>query len=127
MVINKTIIKELEDAYRISFNSSLKKYLLVKYGEEPFPHEFSEQDLYTQIEHDIRAYEAGELDVKVKSQSDRWKEEREYLRSLYIDKCYEIRELSDYVTDLEHILWKNGLESNKMAKWRIELEKNDVF
>jgi|LSQX01.3.fsa_nt_gb hypothetical protein len=32
-----------------------------KYGEEPFSYEFSEQDLYENIRHDIRDYENGTI------------------------------------------------------------------
>ena len=78
MTINKTIIKELEQTQR-SFSSDLKQYLLEKYAEEPFPYELTEQDLYANIRQDIRDYEAGELDVTVKSPSERWQEAREYL------------------------------------------------
>jgi len=45
MTINKTIIRELETIYKKSIPDDLKKYLLVKYEQEPFPYEFSEQDL----------------------------------------------------------------------------------
>jgi hypothetical protein len=72
MTINKIIIKELECTYRRSFPSELKQYLLEKYAEEPFPYEFSEQDLYTNIQQDIRDYDAGKLGVTVKSLSERW-------------------------------------------------------
>jgi len=93
MIINKTIIRELEHTYRRSFPDDLKRYLLVKYAKEPFPYEFSEQDLYANIRHDIRDYEAGKLDVTVKRPSERWQEEREYLQSLYIEKLCEARDL----------------------------------
>lgn len=42
MTISKTIIKELENTYKKSIPDDLKKYLLVKYAQEPFPYEFSE-------------------------------------------------------------------------------------
>jgi len=127
MTINETIIKELENTYRKLLPKDLKRYLLVKYAEEPFPYEFSEQDLYTNICHDIAAYEAGELDVTVKSPSERWQEEREYLQSLYIEKAYEVRELSEYAAQLERILSEHGLETPKMAERRVELSKNTFF
>ena len=76
MTINKTIIRELENIYKKSIPDDLKKYLLAKYEQEPFPYEFNEQDLYANIERDIRDYEADELDVIVKSSSERWLEER---------------------------------------------------
>lgn len=119
MTINKTIIRELEHTYRKSLTEDLKRYLLVKYAQEPFPYEFSEQDLYTNIEHDIRDYEAGELDVTVKSPSERWLEECEYLQNLYIEKSREARDLEDYVAELEQILSEHGLESSRMAERRI--------
>lgn len=75
MTINETIIKEFEDTYRKQLPDDLKRYLFVKYAEEPFPYEFSEQDLYTNIQHDIAAYEAGDLNVTVKSPFECWQEE----------------------------------------------------
>ncbi len=120
MTINETIVKELEHTRRKPFADELKKYLLVQYGQEPFPYEFSEQDLYANIERDIRAYEAGELNITLQSPSELWQKEREYLQNLYIEKCHEARELADYVAELEWMLAQNGLESPKMAKRRLE-------
>ena len=119
MIINKRIITEFEHTYRRFFPDDLKKYLLTKYSQEPFPYEFSEQDLYTNIEKDIRAYEAGELDVNVKSPSQRWKEERETLVDLYMGKCYEIDHLEEYIAKLEHSLSDNGIEFPKIAERQI--------
>ena len=119
MTINETIVKELENTWRKPLPDELKQYLLAQYAQEPFPYEFSEQDLYMNMERDIRAYEAGELDVTLKSPSERWQEEREYLQHLYREKCCELRDLSAYVAELEFILSENGLDSPKKKK-RIE-------
>lgn len=73
MVITPKIIKELEETYRKYFTEEFKRYLLMKYAEEPFPNEFSEQDLYANIQNDIRDYEAGKLDITVKGRSERCK------------------------------------------------------
>ncbi len=127
MTINETIIKELEHKCRKLLPYELKKYLLVQYAEEPFPEEYTEQDLYANIERDIRAYEAGKLDITLKSPSERWQEEREFLQSLYLEMCYEARELEDYVAELEQMLAQNGLESPKMAKRRLELSDSTAF
>ena len=116
--INITMIRKLETIYKKSIPDDLKKYLLVKYEQEPFPYEFSEQDLYTNIERDIRDYETGELDVTVKSPSERWSEEREYLQNLYVEKSREARDLEDYVAELEHILSEQSLESSGMSERR---------
>lgn len=71
MTINTRIIRELENMYRKVIPADLRKYLLAEYAEEPFPYEYSEQDLYTNIRKDIKRYEAGELDVIVKDPSIR--------------------------------------------------------
>ena len=120
MTINKTIIKELKHTYRRSFTDGLKRYLLAKYSDEPFPYEYSEQDLYTNIYNDISDYEAGKLDIALKSPPERWQEECDYLRSLYIEKFREARDFEEYVAELEHILLEHGLESSRMAERWIE-------
>jgi hypothetical protein len=102
MILNEKILKGLERSYRKAFPGDLKKYLLVKYGEEPFPYEFTEQDLYENIRHDICNYEAGELDVTVKTRS-------EYLRE-----------------ELEHKLSEHGLESPRMADERLKTRSSEI-
>jgi hypothetical protein len=67
MTINNAIIKELENTYRKIIPADLRSYLLLEYAEEPFPYEYSEQDLYTNILKDIKRYENGKLDVTVKA------------------------------------------------------------
>jgi len=124
MILNKRMLKELEATYKKHFSEDFRQYLLVKYGQEPFPYEFSEQDLYTNIDHDIRVYDAGELDVTVKSPSERWLEEREYLQNLYIAKAGEAQEFADYVAELERILSAHGLESAQMVDRLVALAED---
>lgn len=62
MVISKKMIRKLETAYRKPFPADLRNYLLAQYEEEPFPHEYSEQDLYENIRRDIQRYETGGLE-----------------------------------------------------------------
>jgi intein/homing endonuclease len=121
MIISKRIITELEYQYRKTFSDELKKYLLLKYSEEPFPYVFSEQDLYTNIRIDIRSYEAGKLDVTIKSPSERWKEEREYYQALYIDKCHEVSKLEEYIEELERMLLTLNIKPFRL------LGQEDIF
>lgn len=122
MTINKRAIQELEHNYRMVFPGELKKYLLVTYGEEPWPNEYSEQDLYTNIRNDIDAFQSGRLDTTIKSQSEAWQEERDYLRKLYIEKCCESREQQEYINELEGLLSKYGIESDQMMARRLEIK-----
>ena len=121
MIIDETIIKNLGNNFRKFMPDELKQYLLVEYADEPFPYEYSEQDLYANIQRDIYAYETGSLDVTIKSPSERWQEERECLQKLYFDKSYEVRELMDYVAELECILSEKNLESSKMIEKKVNL------
>jgi hypothetical protein len=121
MTIDNTIIRNLENKLRASIPEELKQYLLVKYAQEPFPYEYSEQDLYANIERDINAFESNTLDVTIKTPSERWQEEREYLQELYFEKSCETRELLEYVTELERLLSEHGLESARMLEKRIAL------
>jgi len=109
------MIKKLEAIYRKHLSGEIREHLLVKYRQEPFPYEFSEQDLYGNIDHDIHAYEARELDVTAKSPSERWQKEREYLQNLYIAKAREVQDLATYVADLERRLAEHGLKPAQMA------------
>jgi len=111
-------MKELEKTYARPFPAELRCYLLREYAEEPFPYEYSELDLYTRIDKDIRAYEAGKLDVTTKSPAVRWQEERRYLQNLFLEKAREAGHLADYVEQLERILSENGLGSPVMAQRR---------
>lgn len=121
MVIDKTIIRNLEKRYKSPIPEECKQYLLVNYAQEPFPNEYSEQDLYANIERDMDAFVSGCLDVTMKTPSERWQEECENLKEMYFEKSCETHELLEYVAELEHILLEHGLESSKMAKKRIAL------
>ena len=63
----------------------------------------------------------------MKSLSERWQEEREYLQNLYIEKFRETRDLEEYIAELEHILSDRGLESSRMATRRIEYTSRSLF
>lgn len=120
MIADKTLINAIRDNQRVCIPEKLESFLLQQYGQEPFPYEFSEQDLLTNIDRDIRAYEAGELDLTIKSSSEHWQEEREYLQSLYIEKCREVSNLEEYIAKLEHMLSGHGLKRSRIANQPIE-------
>ena len=121
MTISKEVIQNIEKGGRIIISDDLKQYLIATYSDDPFPHEYSEQDLYTNIYRDIHAYETGKLDVTTKSPSERRQQECENLKALYIEKCQEVQNLRLYVDELERILLENNIESDKMKEDRISL------
>jgi len=120
MVINRSSLKDFEDARWKPIPNELKQYLLITYSQEPFPYVYSVQDLYENIRKDIAEYHSGKLDIAVKSPADRWREEREHLKTLYIEKAYEARELADYVEELERILMEHNIESSRIVEKKNE-------
>lgn len=114
MIADKMFINNIRENQRVCIPEELEAFLLEKYGHEPFPYEFSEQDLFANIERDICAYRAGELDLTIKSSSETWWEEREYLQNLYIEKCHEVHNLEEYIAKLEHMISEHGLECSRV-------------
>lgn len=109
MIINEQIIKNVEEYLRISIDENLKRYLLIKYAEEPFPYVYNEQDLHINIRKAAESYESGDLDITIKSPFVRKEEDTEYLRRIYTEKCCEIRELEKYIVELENVIRNNNL------------------
>lgn len=118
MIISRQMLIEMEQISRKSFPEEFIRYVLVKYSEDPFPYEYSEQDLYEHLRRDIRDYDQGNLDISVNSPSERWQEKCENLQTLYVEQSLKIRDLQDYIQELEHTLTKNGLETPRMAQHR---------
>lgn len=115
MTITNQMIKRLEKyTYKQGFPEELIAFLNDKYSEEPWPYEFSEQDLYSNIKRDINAYYAGTLDTTIKSPLQKFSDEIEDLRLLYGQNMDEIRDLNSYIDELHELLWAHGLEGSRM-------------
>lgn len=114
MTADKILINNFSENQGVFIPEELEDFLLKQYGQEPFPYEFSEQDLRINIERDICAYQAGELDLMIKSPSESWQEEREYLQNLCIEKCNEVYVLEEYISKLEHMILEHGLECSRV-------------
>jgi len=111
----KRMIKEQETyEFRQKFPKELKAYLYDCYGEDPWPHQYSMDDLYNGIEADARAYIMGKLDVTIKPPLEKAGEEIQYLRELYGDAMCNIQDLQNYIDELHELLWSNGLEGSRM-------------
>ena len=71
MILTTIFLKEmfLQRGYHI--DKPLETYLMATYEEDPFPYEWSEQDLYEQIRKLVFQYEEGVLDISVPSHQER--------------------------------------------------------
>lgn len=128
MTINNRIIRNLETyTFQRTLPKELKVYLNDVYSEEPWPYEYSEQDLYTNIKQDINAYYAGKLDITIKTPLQKLELDNEYLRSLYGEAMTEIQDQSSYIDEIHELLWANGLEASRMLHSEVHIGSYKEF
>jgi hypothetical protein len=60
MIANKKLIEKICFNYRVEPTKILVDHILQIYGREPFPHSWTEQDLFEQIRKLILKYAMGE-------------------------------------------------------------------
>jgi len=56
MTLTKEMIARLRFPGRMAIDHRLETFLLTHYGREPYPYEYSEQDLYEQVRKEIYRY-----------------------------------------------------------------------
>jgi hypothetical protein len=89
----------------MDIDKTLERYILSEYEEEPFPYEWSEQDLYEQIRKLVNAYNGGCLSIpSIPSKYKRLQKRYESLHSdfldlvmLYYEHCGELPRQFDYL------------------------------
>lgn len=104
-------IKFLNEMFRIwgdHIDKPLEAYLMATYEEEPFPYEWSEQDLYEQIRKLIFQYEEGILDISVPSHQERQRMRYDALKESYLELLGEVIELRDTLSGAAELLRKNN-------------------
>ena len=95
MVATKKYINSLRSRGWMHIDRTLERYILSEYEEEPFPYEWSEQDLYEQIRNLVNEYNAGNLVVplipyKLKRLQNRYHElQKDFLDLVqqYYERC----------------------------------------
>lgn len=108
-------VKFLNEMFRIwgdKIDKPLEKYLLATYEEEPFPHEWSEQDLYEQIRKLILQYEQGKLDITIPSVEERQKICYESLKDSYLQLLDETNRLRNIIENTRRTLEKGYYASS---------------
>lgn len=109
MTADIAFIDHLRKRYDMNIPESLEAFLLEEFGDEPFPHEYSEQDLYEQIRKMVMDYHKGLVDVTLKGPELRFKQQFETLKDEYIAAMYKIRDLEDEVKKLKGMLLERGV------------------
>lgn len=103
-------IRFLNEMFRIwgdRVDKPLEQYLLAMYEEEPFPYEWSEQDLYEQIRKLILQYNQGKLDITIPSAEERQRARYEALKDSYLKLLVETNHLKGIIENTRTIL-NNG-------------------
>lgn len=110
MTADKEFIEYLRKRYQMIIPEDFEAFLLEEYGVEPFPHEYTEQDLYEQIRKLEIKYHSGLLDVSLKGPELRSKQRYEELQDEYIAAMFKVRNLEDEVEKLKKLLMEHGVD-----------------
>jgi hypothetical protein len=108
-------VRFLNEMFRIwgdKIDKPLQAYLLSTYEEEPFPYEWSEQDLYEQIRKLILEYEQGKLDISIPSVEERQKIRYDSLKDSYLQLLDETNHLRNIIENTRRMLDKSCYSSS---------------
>ena len=100
MTLTIKFLNEMFRQWGDKIDKQLEAYLLATYEEEPFPHVWSEEDLYQQVRRLIYEYEQGILDVSVSSPLERY----EALKESYMELLREVNKLHETISSVTDIL-----------------------
>ena len=105
MTLTRKFLNEIFRIWGDRIDKPLEAYLLATYEEEePFPYEWSEQDLYEQIRKLIFQYQHGELDIAIPSAEERQKIRYEALKDNYIELLRETIHLREIIQKTKNII-----------------------
>ena len=108
MIVTRKYINDLRLKSGMNIDKPLEKYLLAEYEEEPFPYEYSDQDLYEQIRKLVYQYWRGRLDVTIKPPKDRLNARCEALKEQLLEALGEKACLEREIFSLKSELIKYG-------------------
>jgi hypothetical protein len=107
MTLTISFLNEMFRIWGDRIDKPLEECLLATYEEEPFPYEWSEQDLYEQIRKLMLQYNQGKLDVTLPSLEERQIIRYEALKDSYIELLSEMNGLKEIIKSTRRIL-NNG-------------------
>jgi hypothetical protein len=116
MIVDKIFINNVRENQRICIPEELEAFFLDQYGEEPFPYEYTEQDLYEQIRKLIYQYQEGRLDISVKSPLEKIRMNYSYLQQEYADAMAKIKLMESENIYLKDLLQKNNIKVSTLGE-----------
>ena len=112
MTLTKKFLNEMFRIWGDNIDKPLETYLMAAYEEEPFPYEWSEQDLYEQIRKLVLQYEQGKLDITIPSAEERCKMRYESLKGSYLELLDETIRLREVIGNTRRMLEKSCYDSS---------------
>lgn len=113
MTLTNKFLNEMFRIWGDRIDKPLETYLIATYEEEPFPSEWSEQDLYEQIRKLIFEYEDGILDISIPSYQERQRMRYDDLKESYLELLREVIQLRDTINGAAELLRKNNRIAGK--------------
>ena len=113
MILTTKFLKEMFRQWGDHIDKPLENYLMATYEEDPFPYEWSGQDLYEQIRKLIFQYEEGVLDISVPDHQERQRIRYDDLKESYLELLGEVTELRDTISVAAKLLGKDNHVSSK--------------
>lgn len=104
MTLTNRFLNEMFRIWGDRIDKPLEEYLLATYEEEPFPYEWSEQDLYEQIRRLIFQYNQGQLDITIPSAEERLRIRYEALKDSYLELLEETNRLKRIIENTRRLL-----------------------
>jgi hypothetical protein len=71
MTLTIRFLNEMFRLWGVCIDKQLEEYLLATYEAEPFPYEWTKQDLYKEIHRLILQYNQGKLDITITAAKER--------------------------------------------------------
>ena len=112
MILTTEFLNEMFRIWGDRIDKPLEGYLLATYEEEPFPYEWSEQDLYEQIRKLILQYNQGKLDITIPSAEQRQRVRYEALKDSYLELLSETNRLKGIIKNTRRLLDKSCYDSS---------------
>ena len=109
MTADKAFIEHLRRLCQMNIPEELEAFLLEEFGEEPFPYEYSEQDLHEQMRKLIMKYHNGQLDISLRGHENLLKQRHEELKDEYLDALSRIGSLENEIDRLKSLLTKHNV------------------
>lgn len=104
MTLTNKFLNEMFRQWGDSIDEPFGTYLLAMYEEDPFPNEWSEQDLYEQIRKLIFQYEEGKLDISIPSTEERQRIRYELLKDSHLELLRETISLRETIQKIRSVV-----------------------